>query len=140
MKKSIAALAVIGSALVLAAGVGASSDGGTLIDSGFACNILDGNGNVFVTTASEEWLYEHRVVLRCGGYGAPYTGPNPPHYFTFAETGLLCNIGGYGTTEDWVDKVGRGTAKPGQVVYNSQLTCTLELGPSSTSASANGLG
>lgn len=132
MRKFIVAV-VTSAALVgvLAGAVAASGDGGTVIRTGFECAILDGNGNSFITTDSKLTVYASKSVMRCVGDGAPYTGPNPPIIWTFANTGLTCNMAEFGSTENWTDKVGR--------LGNSQLTC---IGPPTpvTGASSGGAG
>ena len=117
MKKLVVAVAtVFVSAALLAGGVSASGDGGTLVASGFSCGILDGNGNVFVTNDSELWAYQTKAVLRCEGNGAP--APALRH-FNFGNTGISCGMLQYGSTTQWDDKVGRAG--------NPQLTCTQPL-------------
>jgi len=129
MKKVVVALATVFVVAVVFTGVAASSGGGgKLVGEGFACGVLDGNGNSFSTNNSQLWEYQTRAVLYCSGDGAPYTGPNPPHYFTFAETGLSCGMAQFGSTTDWVDKVGRSG--------NSQLTCQTAKAASASSAGA----
>jgi hypothetical protein len=127
MKKLIVALATVFVVAVVFTGVAASGGGGKVVAEGFTCGILDGNGNIFTTNNSVLIEYQTRAVLQCSGDGAPYTGPNPPHYFTYAETGLSCGMLQFGSTTDWVDKVGRGG--------NSQLTCQ-----TAKAASASGAG
>ena len=132
MKKFVVAVAtVFAVAAVVAGGVAASDSGPKLIDSGFACGILDGNGNVFITTNSSRWLSQNKVWIQCEGNGAP---AKVLTYFNFGNTGLTCNIGGgYGGTRDWVDKVGRAG--------NSQLTCKLSIDdPAASSSGGAGLG
>jgi hypothetical protein len=129
MRKLMAVFAIGASALVLAGGVSANPDAGQVIQAGFDCAILDGNGNSFITTNSTLTLYQNKVVLRCGGYGAP--APQLT-YWTIDNTGLLCNIGfGYGTTANWYDKVGYNG--------NSQLVCTAPI-TGRSSASSGGVG
>jgi hypothetical protein len=124
----MAVFAIGASALVLAAGVSANPDAGTVIQSGFACTILDGNGQGFVTTNSTLTLYQNKVVLRCGGNGAP--APQLT-YWNIENTGFTCNIGfGYGSTANWYDKVGYNG--------NSQLVCTGSI--TGGGASSGGLG
>ena len=114
MRKLMAVFAIGASALVLAAGVSANPDAGQVIQSGFDCAILDGNGNSFITNNSTLTLYQNKVVLRCGGNGA---GAPQLTYWNYENTGLLCNIGfDYGATANWSDKVGYNG--------NSQLVCT----------------
>ena len=128
MKKLVVALATVFVVAVVFTGVAASGDGGKVVASGFPCGILDGNGSVFITTNSTLIEYQTRAVLQCSGDGAPYTGPNPPHYFTFAETGLSCGMLQFGSTTNWVDKVGRSGS--------SQLTCQTDKAASASSAGA----
>ena len=133
MKKLVVALAtVLVASAVLVGGVAASGDGGKLVASGFSCGILDGNGSIFITTNSELWEYQSRAVLRCSGSGAPYTGPNPPKYFNFGNTGLACGMLQFGSTTDWVDKVGRSGS--------SQLTCQTDKAVDSASSAGAGIG
>ena len=51
MKKLvISAVVALAASAAIAVGVASGSGGGgTLVDSGFACTILDGNGNAFIT-------------------------------------------------------------------------------------------
>ena len=71
MKKLLVALAAVCAAgAVMAGGVSANPDAGTVIRSGFECAVLDGNGNAFITTNSSLTLYANKVVLRCSGNGA----------------------------------------------------------------------
>jgi hypothetical protein len=125
----VASAALVGG--VLAGSVAASGDGGTIVASGFECSILDGNGNAFITTNSTLTVFGSKSVLRCSGDGAPYTGPNPPIFWNFGNTGLTCGMLDFGSTENWSDKVGR--------LGNSQLVC---IGPPTppTSPSSGGAG
>jgi hypothetical protein len=105
-----------------------------VVASGFACGVLDGNGNVFITTDSELIVYSNqqgsKAVVHCTGDGAPAPALT---YFTFANTGLTCGMLQFGSTTDWVDKVGRNG--------NSQLTCVQALnGADSASSAGAGLG
>jgi hypothetical protein len=132
-KKLLVAVAAVCTAGVLAGGVAANPDAGTVVASGFACGILDGNANVFITTNSTLTLYQNKVVLKCSGDGAPYLGPNPPKYFTIADTGQTCGLLEFGSTENWTDKVGRNG--------NSQLVCTILFdGVRSSGSGGAGLG
>jgi hypothetical protein len=83
------------------------------IQSGFECSILDGNGNVFITTNSTLTQYQTKAVLRCSGDGAPAPSLT---YHDFASTELRCRMRRFGLSNTWVDKVGRNG--------NSQLVCT----------------
>ena len=133
MKKFVVAVATVLAAAAVFTGVAASSgdDGPKLIDSGFSCAILDGTGAIFITNNSQRWLSQNKVWIKCEGNGAPAPVLT---YFNFGNTGLSCNIGGgYGSTTNWVDKVGRAG--------NSQLTCTLDLNdPAGSSDAGAGLG
>ena len=140
MKKFVVAVAtVFVVAAVIAGGATAKGDGGTLVASGFACNVVDGTGALFTTFTSEQWLYQNKAVLRCVGDGAPYLGPAPPKFWNTTNWpppggGGLCGTF-FGTTADWSDKVGRSG--------NSQLTCIVTFDgdpPASTSDGAKGVG
>ena len=139
MKKLVVAVAtVFVAAAVLAGGVAAKGDGGKLVASGFACNVVDGDGDLFVTFASEQWLYQNQAILRCSGFGDPYLGPAPPKFWNTTNWpppggGGLCGTF-FGVTSDWQDKVGRAG--------NSQLTCTVTFDdpPASTESGAKGVG
>ncbi len=120
MKKLvISAVVALAASAAIAVGVASGSGGGGyLYDSGFACNIFDGNGNLFTTDNSELWVYQNqqsaKAVLRCSDDGAPASSLT---YYNNGNTGALCSVymGSY-LTADWSDKVGRNG--------NSQLTCT----------------
>ena len=116
MKKLVAAAATVALAAAMVVGVASADRGGTLVDSGFACGILDGNGSAFITTNSELWVYQTKAVLKCSGNGAPAASLT---YFNYGNTGISCGMLQYGSTTDWVDKVGYNG--------NSQLTCTRHL-------------
>ena len=129
MKKLVVAAATVALAAVFASGVAAAT-GGTVVASGFACGVLDGNGNVFITYNSTVTAYDSgKVVMKCNGNGA---GAPSLTYFNYANTGLVCGIPGYGTTTDWTDKVGYNG--------NSQLTCTTWASDQVAAASAGGAG
>jgi hypothetical protein len=118
MKKVLVACAAVASvAAVMAGGVSANGDGGTIVAQGFACSVLDNNGSSIITTTSSIVLFQNKAVLRCSSNDAG-TG-KPLQYFNFGNTGLSCNVGDFGPTTDWSDKVG----------YNgsSQLVCTVQL-------------
>jgi hypothetical protein len=114
MKKILVVAMVAAVAAIFATSVSAVT-GGTVVDSGFTCVALDGNGSPTVyTTNSTVTVYDSgKVVMKCNGYGA---GASKLTYFDYASTGYSCNIPGFGSTWTWSDKVGRNG--------NSQLTCT----------------
>jgi len=114
MKKKLAlALAtflVVGAVATTAA----SASGPTVVASGFACGVFDGNGNIFTTTNSTLTLYASgKVVLKCNGDGA---GAPSLTYYNYENTGASCGLLEFGSTTDWSNKVGYNG--------NSQLTCT----------------
>ncbi len=128
MKKVALALATACVVAVSAVGVAfAGGGGGTVVDSGFACNVFDGNGNLFVTTNSVLTVYSNqqgaKAVLQCEGNGA---GAPSLTFYNFANTGLACGTA-FGATLDWSNKVGRNG--------NSQLTCTVTAGNDAPAAS-----
>ena len=128
MKKLAVAFATLFAVAAVFTGVAMSGDGGKVVAEEFACGILDGNGNVFITTNSVLIEYQDRAVLRCTGDGAPYTGPNPPKHFNFGNTGLSCGMLQFGSTTNWTDKVGRSG--------NSQLVCQTDTRNGDDAASA----
>jgi hypothetical protein len=131
MKKLLVAIAAVSSvAAVMVGAVSASGDGGTIVARGFECAVLDNNGNPIITTNSTITLFQTKAVLRCSSNDAG-TG-KPLQIFNFGNTGLLCNVGDFGTTEDWSDKVGYNG--------NSQLVCTVAVNGSTASASSGGAG
>jgi len=114
-------------------GIASAGSGGTAVDSGFECGVLDGNGDIFTTTDSTLTVFENsrRAVLRCSGWGAP--APTLT-YFNFENTEITCGSD-FGETTNWKDKVGRNG--------NSQLTCIFDLNgdsPDRVAASRAGLG
>jgi hypothetical protein len=131
MRRVVVAVATVFAVAAVFTGVAASSgDGGRLFAKGFACNVIDGDGDLFLTFNSEQWVYQDKQVLRCTGDGDPYLGPNPPFYWGNANWpppggGGLCNTF-FGLTKDWSDKVGRKG--------NSQLVCITGGDPASASA------
>ena len=128
MKKVLVAVATaLCAAALFAGGIAASGDGGTVVDSGFACAVFDGNGVLFITTDSTLTEFGSKAVLRCQGTGAP---ARPAVVFNFANTGLECGMGQFGSTQNWSNKVGWNGL--------SQLVCTqsLPLPPPGPSASA----
>ncbi len=114
MKKLLVALAAVCAAgAVMAGGVSANPDAGTVIDEGFPCAVLDADGNTVITTDSKLILFQNKAVLRCS---ATVPRPDAVVIWNFANTGLLCNVGEFGSTENWSDKIGLGGL--------SQLVCT----------------
>jgi hypothetical protein len=129
MKKVVFALATALAVGVVFTGVAVSGNGGEVVDRGFACALLDGNGNAFVTNDSTLTVYQTKAVLRCSGNGAP---AEKLTYFDYEGTGLTCGSA-YGSTTDWIDKVGKAG--------NSQLTCNFALnGEEGAARGGNGLG
>ena len=131
MNKVVFALAAACAVTVTAVGGAlASGGGGTVVASGFACNVFDGNGNLFVTTDSVLTVYSNqqssKAVLQCEGDGAP--APVLQHY-NFGNTGLPCGTQ-FGLTLHWDNKVGRNG--------NSQLTCTVNLDGADAQATSSG--
>jgi hypothetical protein len=134
MKKLVLGVAAACAVAVAAVGVAFAGGGGTVVASGFPCGILDGNGNVFITTDSEIIVHSNtqgsKAVMHCTGNGA---GAPTLTYFNYANTGLTCGMLDFGSTTEWVDKVG--------VLGNSQLTCVQRLsGPTSAATAGAGLG
>lgn len=129
MKKLVAViLAVLATAAFTTA---ATASGPTVVASGFACGVLDGNGATFSTTNSVLTLYDSgKVVLKCNGNGA---GAPSLTFFNFGNTGLSCGMLQFGSTLDWSNKVGYNG--------NSQLTCTTFVDDAARASSAGaGLG
>jgi hypothetical protein len=132
MKKLALAAVTVFAVAAIATGVASGSGGGgVLIDEGFACSLLDGNGDSFVTTDTQLWLYSNqrqtKLKLLCNGDGAPAPSLT---YFNYDNTGLTCSVPGGYTTTDWQDKVGRNG--------NSQLTCSVIVSDILTAAKAGG--
>jgi hypothetical protein len=112
MKRLVALVLVVFA--VAAVTTTATASGPTVVSEGFSCGVLDGNGSTFITTDSVVILYASgKVVLKCNGNGAPAASLT---FYNFDNTGLSCNVPGYGSTTDWLNKVGKAG--------NSQLTCT----------------
>ncbi len=133
MKKVVALFAIVVASMALVAGTAsASGGGGTVVDSGFACALLDGNGGIIVTYNSTLTVYSNqqstKAVLRCEGWGA---GASSLTYFNYANTGLTCGSQ-FGSTTNWSDKVGRNG--------NSQLTCTFTPNGEVSAGGSAGLG
>jgi hypothetical protein len=117
MKKVAVVIATVFAVAAVTVGIAAAGNGGTVVDEGFACGVLDGNGDVFSTDDSTLTVYEnsHRAVLRCSGWGAPAATLT---YFNYENTEITCGSE-FGSTTNWTDKVGRSG--------NSQLTCIFDL-------------
>ena len=127
MKRLVALVLVVFA--VAAVTTTATASGPTVVAEGFSCGLLDGNGDVFFTTDSILILYASgKAVLKCNGNGAPAPSLT---FFNYANTGLTCGMLQFGSTTDWVDKVG--------AAGNSQLTCTTRVS-SDASASTAGAG
>jgi hypothetical protein len=125
---------VVGLALVLAVGAIATtataSTGPTVVASGFACGVFDGNGQIFITTNSTLTVYDSgKVVLKCNGNGA---GAPSLTFYNYANTGGTCGMLQYGSTTDWSNKVGYNG--------NSQLTCTTFVSADAARASGGSAG
>jgi hypothetical protein len=129
MKKVILGMVTALAAAAVFTGTVAAGDGGTVVAQGFACGILDGNGNVVITYDSILIEYKEKAVLQCEGSVTP--APALRH-FNYGNTGLSCGMLQYGSTTWWDDKVGRAG--------NSQLTCTQPLGNAPDSAASAGAG
>ena len=123
---ALAALLVVGAVATSVATAG----GPTVVATGFACNVYDGNGNLFSTNDSVLTAYDSgKVVLKCIGNGA---GAPDQVIFNFANTGVTCGMLQYGSTTNWSNKVGYNG--------NSQLTCTTFVNADVASASGGGAG
>ena len=105
----------------------ASATGPVAEEDGFACSVLDAEGNAVAASSSHvTWFASGKVYVRCEGTVTNDTGGRIT--FNFANTGLLCETIFAGTTENWTNTVG----------YNgsSQLTCIGHADPSSASLAA----
>ena len=107
MKKFAVSLATAVALAAIAVGSAAGWDPNP-IDSqdGFACSLLDRNGNSFVTDTSHfVWYQSGKATLNCNG--GRYSGDGTPIYFNYANTGQMCNFGfdGIPPTTDWFDFV-----------------------------------
>jgi len=134
MKKLVIGLVTmlaVAAVFTVFAGAAAPSTPPKMVDSGFPCGVLDGNGNIFVTNNSELWAGSSRAWLRCTGSGA--AGPPPhPKTFNFGNTGLSCGMLQYGSTTDWTDTV--------DYFGKSRLTCYQSITASSAASSSAGIG
>jgi hypothetical protein len=129
MKKLVVGLALIFVVGAIATTASATT-GGTVVASGFACNVFDGNGQIFSTTNSTLTVYDSgKVVLKCNGNGA---GAPALTYYNYGNTGVTCGMLQYGSTTDWSDKVGYNG--------NSQLTCTTWVTADAASVSGGSAG
>ena len=128
MKKVLVAIATaLCAAALFAGGIAASGDGGTIVDEGFPCAVLDADGNTVITTNSKLIEFGDKAILRCH---AEVPAPDAVVVWNFANTGLECGMGQFGSTENWSDRIGLGGL--------SQLVCiqALPLPPPGPSASA----
>ena len=132
MKKLAIAVVTTFATAAIAVGVASGNpDAGTVVDRGFACGVLDGAGNTFITEDSTLTVYQRKAVLRCTGWGAP--APRLT-FWNYHNTELTCGSP-FGSTTNWEDKVGR--------LGNSQLVCVFHLNGDdvdSASAGTAGLG
>jgi hypothetical protein len=115
MKKLGIVAALVMALAVFTGGSAYASDGPLLVEEGFACGVLDGNGAIHITTDSILiWYSSGKVYLRCEASGLP----NPTGQiinWNFDNTGLTCGLLQFGSTDQWRNRVSReGT---------SQLTC-----------------
>ena len=98
MKKLVFAIATVAVVAVTAVAGAYASGGSTVIDRGFACALLDGDGNVIVTNYSVLTLYSSgKLVLQCE---ASEAGNSTRHLvnWNYANTGLLCMPAGTSPT------------------------------------------
>jgi len=111
-KKIVLGLAML---LVATALVGnATATGPLAVEKGFACGVLDANGNVVVTTNSFfAWYASGRTYLHCEASVSNTTGKRIT--FNYDNTGLLCGIPVSGATDVWHNTIGNNGS--------SQLTC-----------------
>ena len=66
MKKALVAIATaLCAAALFAGGVAASGDGGTVVDSGFACAVFDGNGVPVHHDRLDSDRVRPKAMLRC---------------------------------------------------------------------------
>ena len=132
MKKLVLTLAAVCAVAATVVGTGlANPEAGRVVDEGFACGVLDGNGNVFITTDSVLTVYANqqgaKAVLQCEGTGAPAAFLK---HYNYERTGLVCGTA-FGGTTWWDNKVGRAG--------HAQLTCTVPLNGDDAVASSGGV-
>jgi hypothetical protein len=84
----------------------------------FFCGLLDGNGNVFVTTTGTIDVITINGVenLRCRASGVP-NGTGSAVHWDFDNTGFLCGVLSGGLTEEWKEDV--------SAAGNATLICKL---------------
>jgi hypothetical protein len=126
MKKLVLALAALCAVGALAST--ASATGPIAELDGFACGILDADGNVVAASSSHvTWFASGKVYLRCEGTVVNDTGMRIT--YNFANTGLVCNAI-FASTTNWTNTIG----------YNgsSQLTCIGFADPSAAAAASAG--
>jgi hypothetical protein len=117
---TLVAVGVIATATASATGPVAELDG-------FACNVLDADGNAVAASSSHvTWFASGKVYLRCEGTVTNDTRKRIT--YNFANTGQLCGTIFAGDTENWTNTIG----------YNgsSQLTCIGHADPSSSTTLA----
>jgi hypothetical protein len=111
--KKLGIVAALVVALAVFTGGGAYASGGPLlVEEGFACGVLDGNGDIHITTNSLlVWFSSGKVYLRCEAEGLP----NPTGQvvnWNFGNTGIFCGLLQFGSTDQWRNRVGReGTSQ-----------------------------
>jgi hypothetical protein len=136
VKKLVLALAAMLLVGVSVVGV-SSANPPIVIDEGFECSVLDGNGNAFVTTNSISYFYVNqrsaKGVLRCQGMGAPASSVR---HWNARNTGLTCFVAPFGDAHYWDNRVGRGG--------ESQLECTVNVNadeqpPAAIASAASGV-
>ena len=109
----------------------ASATGPVAEVDGFACGVLDAEGNAVAATSSHAtWFASGKVYVRCEATVTNDTGRRIT--FNFANTGFLCETVFAGPTENWTNTVG----------YNgsSQLTCIGHADPSSAASQSSSAG
>ena len=109
MKKLTSAVVAVLVTAAIAVGVASGADrGGTVIATGFGCQIWNGDGTTFFTNNSVATHYSNqqgsKIVVQCQAIGIPAPSLT---FYTGANTGL-CYVFGLapGCTFDWSDKVG----------------------------------
>lgn len=135
MRTLVVAVATAVAAAVLA-GSAVGSGGPVLVLTEVPCAVGDGDGGLHITFDSSFVIYSSgKAVLRCQATGLPNSS-GAVVYFNFANTGQVCDLGPFGATTNWVNKVSK--------LGTSQLTCTghvdLNGGPVVAAAAAAGFG
>jgi hypothetical protein len=132
MKKAVLGLVTLLSIVLIAST--ATATGPIASSEGFACGILDADGNTVLASSSfDVWYASGKTYLRCEGTVPNDTGSRIT--YDFDNTGLECVIAYSGATTNWKNTIG----------YNgsSQLTCVGFADPSvarASSSSMSGLG